>query len=444
MNPSLSDKDKIITLIQNYFNEKHIEKVARITGFVKRRSKLQGAIFFYLCVFSAKRENVVSMEDLSSVLALENISIKKQSLQDRFNIEASRFVKQLVSAALSKKLKFKKAALGCSFSRIIISDSTSFQLPATYENHYKGYGGGASKSGIKNQYSYDLLSGELIEIAVRNGTVNDFSFPSKDLRSNDLRIEDLGYFKTDRFKDIISNGAYFLSRLKFQHTIYQLQKGEYKRINLLKTIRRMRVGEIKSMQIYLGEKEKLPLRLILERVREKLANEKRRKLLSDKVNKRKRISKERLMFCNTNAFITNCTEMQLPNDLVRECYSLRWQIEIIFKAWKSYFNIDKVRQMKVERFECYHYGCLMLIIISTHLLRYFKQQYLIKNDQEISELKFFKLITSLKKEIKETIKKGKRALSALIDQLKIIVEANCCKEQRINKLQPLTILKKIP
>jgi hypothetical protein len=444
MKPSLNDKDKLITLIGNYFDEKYIEKVARLTGFVKRKSKLQGSIFFYLCVFSAKRESIVSVEDLSSVLALENIPIKKQSLQDRFNSSASDFMKQLVSEALSKKLLFKKEALSCRFSRIIISDSTSFQLPEIYEASYKGYGGGASKAGIKNQYSYNLLSGELIEIAVRSGTVNDFSYPLKDLRSNDLRIEDLGYFKIDRFKDIDASGAYFLSRLKFHNNLYQLHKGAYQRIDLLKTIRAMRVAEIKSMQIYLGEKERLPVRLILERVAEKLANEKRRKLLSDKVNKRKVVSKERLMFCNANAFITNCTEIQLPNDLIRQCYSLRWQIEIIFKAWKSYFNIDKVRQMKVERFECFHYGCLMLILISTHLLRYFKEQYLIEHGREISELKFFKLISSLKKEIKEVIKKGKTALNKFIDQLKIIIEVTCYKEQRINRLKPLTILKKIP
>lgn len=174
-----------------------------------------------------------------------------------------------------------------------------------------------------------------------------------------------------------------------------------------------------------------------------MANEKRRKLKTDKQNKRKGISKERLIFCDVNAFITNCTQEQLPNDLLRQCYSLRWQVEILFKAWKSFFKIDKVKQMKVERFECFHYGCLMLIIASTHLLRYFKQWYLNKHKEEVSELKIFKLIASMKQEIKEITKKQKSAIAEFLDQQASIIERTCIKEQKKNKLKPLKILSKL-
>lgn len=174
-----------------------------------------------------------------------------------------------------------------------------------------------------------------------------------------------------------------------------------------------------------------------------MANEKRRKLTTDKQNKRKGISKARLVFCDVNAFITNCTEEQLPNDLVRQCYSLRWQVEIIFKAWKSFFKIDKVKQMKIERFECFHYGCLMLIIVSTHMLRYFKQWYLKKCLQEISELKFFKLITSIKQEIKQVISNQKDAMADFLDQLAEIIERTCVKEHKKNKLNPLKTLRNL-
>ncbi len=40
----------------------------------------------------------------------------------------------------------------------------------------------------------------------------------------------------------------------------------------------MKAGELKSMQIYLGEKEKYPTRLVLEKAPQKLGDEKRRKL----------------------------------------------------------------------------------------------------------------------------------------------------------------------
>lgn len=233
-------------------------------------------------------------------------------------------MKKMVEHALSKKLGLDKEHIECRFGRIIVNDSTSFQLPEKYSEKYKGYGGGASNAGIKNQYCFDLLSQEIIDITVQAGVTPDCKYPLQDLRAKDLRIEDLGYFKVEKFRTIERAGAFFLSRLKFGVIIYTLEKGQYKKLDLLKLVAKMKKGEIKNIQVYLGEKEKFPTRLVLEKVSEQLANEKRRKLTTDKQNKRKGISKERLIFCDVNAFITNCTEEQLPNRLVRQCYSLRW------------------------------------------------------------------------------------------------------------------------
>jgi hypothetical protein len=394
-------------------------------------------------VFTAKQEGTVSLEDLCRELLKEGIKIRKQSLQDRFNESASDFMKQMVEHALSKKLGLAPGGIECRFGRIVINDSTVFQLPEEYADRYKGFGGGASKAGIKNQYCFDLLSQQIIDITVQEGTVPDCKYPLQDLRAKDLRLEDLGYFKVEKFKAIENAKAYFLSRLKFGVAIYTLTKGKYSRLDLFKEIGKLKEGEMKSIQIYLGEKEKYATRLIIEKVPAKLANEKRRKLTTDKQNKRKGISKERLIFCDVNAFITNCSQEELPNKLLRHCYSLRWQVEIIFKAWKSSFKIDKVKQMKIERFECFHYGCLMLIIASTHLLSYFKQWYLSKHQEEISELKFFKLIASMKQEIKEIVKQTKIAVDIFIQQLAEIIERTCVKEQKKNRLKPLSIIRKL-
>jgi len=394
-------------------------------------------------VFTARREGTTSLEDLCRELQREGIKIRKQSLQERFNEPASNFMKKMVEYALSKKLGLDKGSIECQFGRIVINDSTVFQLPEEYAGKYRGSGGGASKAGIKNQYCYDLLSQEIIDITVQEATIPDCRYALQDLRANDLRIEDLGYFKIEKLRLIEKAEAFFLSRLKFGVNIYIFENEQYKQLDLLKLVGKMKAGEIKEMRVYLGEKEKYPTRLVIEKVTEQLANEKRRKLTTDKQNKRKGISKKRLILCDVNAFITNCTEEQLPNHLLRQCYSLRWQIEIIFKAWKSFFKIDKVKQMKIERFECFHYGCLMLIIASTHLLRYFKQWYLNKHQDEISELKFFKLIASMKHEIKEVIQKQKYAFADFLDQLASLIERTCVKEQKKNKLKPLTILRNL-
>jgi hypothetical protein len=315
-----------------------------------------------------------------------------------------------------------------------------FQLPEKYSDKYRGSGGGASIAAIKNQYCYDLLAQEIIDITVQEGTIPDCKYPLQDLRKNDLRMEDLGYFKVGRFKQIQEAEAYYLSRLKFGVNIYEQEAEIYKQLDLLKVIGKMKEGQIISILVYLGETDKLPTRLVLEKVPKQVANEKRRKLKTDKQNKRKSISKERLVFCDVNAFATNCTQEQLPNHLLRQCYSLRWQIEIVFKSWKSYFKIDKVKKMKIERFECFHYGCLMWIIVSTNLLRFFKQWCLNEYRTELSELKFFKLIASMRQEMKDSIKSNKQHLSVLLELLAPLIQRTCTKEQKKNKQTPMQII----
>ena len=164
---------------------------------------------------------------------------------------------------------------------------------------------------------------------------------------------------------------------------------------------------------------------------------------TDKQNKRKGITKERLAFCDVNAYITNTTEEQLPNKLIRLFYSLRWQIEIIFKVWKSIFKIDKVKKMKVERFECFHYANLITIVISTNLFKYFKQYVYHKRKTEISELKTFKVIKAMLFDIQKALDKDISELNNIFDKTCIIIDKFCIKEQKKNKLKPLIILQKL-
>jgi hypothetical protein len=385
----------------------------------------------------------VSLEDFCRELQMEGVKIRKQSLQERFNSSASNFMKKMVEHALSKKLGLDRESIVSPFTRIIINDATVFQLPEVYSDKYKGSGGGASNAGIKTQYCFDLLSQEIIDITVQDAIISDYNYDLKDLRANDLRLEDLGYFKIEKFNIIETAEAYYLSRLRFGINIFIKEDEQYQKLDLLKVVSKMKVGEIKNVQIYLGKKEKSPTRLVLEKIPEQVASEKRRKLTTDKQNKRRGISKERLILCNVNAFITNCTQEQLPDHLLRQCYCLRWQVEIIFKAWKSLFKIDKISQMKIERFECFHYGCLMFIIACTNLLGYFKHWYLKVHLEEISELKFFKLLVSMKRELKEIIKKKNFVIAHFLDQLADIVERTCVKEQKKNKMKPLSILRNL-
>ena len=53
---------------------------------------------------------------------------------------------------------------------------------------------------------------------------------------------------------------------------------------------------------------------------------------------------KRLM--SMNVYITNTSPEEVPPNYVHSLYSLRWQIEILFKTWKSFFEIDECKGIK--------------------------------------------------------------------------------------------------
>ena len=193
----------------------------------------------------------------------------------------------------------------------------------------------------------------------------------------------------------------------------------------------MQEGQIEELTVYIGSEKEIECRLIIEKVPRQLADEKRRKLKTDKVNKRKSLSKGRLAFCDLNVFITNASSDQIPRQNVRVLYGLRWQIEIYFKTWKSFMNIDKSRNMNVHRFNCTHYGVLIYIILTTKLFFYFKHQQWNQHQIELSELKAMKLLSKRKDMIWELlfapVRSAHRALNALTQNML----TNCIKERRL-------------
>lgn len=51
------DKNKIISIIQKFFDIEKIEATARATNFVQRASKLDSVIFFSVCVWTSERKH---------------------------------------------------------------------------------------------------------------------------------------------------------------------------------------------------------------------------------------------------------------------------------------------------------------------------------------------------------------------------------------------------
>ena len=398
----------------NFFEEANLEKLGREVKFVQRKSDITSWLFLQLntCFIDTSKET--SLNDLASDLHTHyGVEITKQGLDQRFTSASVALMKRCFESIFEKTLNSNIApnSCDCQFDKVILRDATSFQLPAHMSTFYLGNGGSTSNSVIKIQQEYELLTGKILRLDFRDGVENDVSWLNKFLfkiEKNTLYLSDLGYYKLDHLKEINDNGGYFISRYKIGTKLYvKNELGGYEDLDWEKTISEVlnvsNEGDSSAnfdKEIYIGTgKDRLCVRLHMQSIPEdavekRLKRYKNKALSQSKTKKgnKTQVSDFKKELARFNIFITNAPEDKLKASTIYEFYRLRWQIELLFKIWKSIFKIDKIGQMNIFRFQCHLYGKLISILIGGHLQTLFKAFTEHKADFELSEWKAFKIV----------------------------------------------------
>ena len=129
------------------------------------------------------------------------------------------------------------------------------------------------------------------------------------------------------------------------------------------------------------------MRLVALPVPEAVANERRRKAKKNR-DRRCRPSEETLQLLGWQLFILNVPATVWDTPTVAKVYALRWRIEIIFKAWKSHFNLTDIPQGGSEPLilSCL-YAKLLYIIFFHAFFDQVHRQFMGRHNPRISLLK---------------------------------------------------------
>jgi hypothetical protein len=314
-----------------------MDALARETGCVKRERKFSGSTLLSTLVLTVLQNPKPKPRDYQTTAAQLGVDVTENAVPQRFTSGLVKFL----DAALKRVLRHvlvadaPPSALLGRFAQVAIGDSTTVTLPDEYAEQFPGCGGshGSGKAALKIQVLWDLRHGRL-EMLLEAGRASDAKSPITEipLPAGSLSIFDLGYFALDRFERVERAGGYWLSRLQHGTTVCDAKGRPQKLRELL--VKNANRG-IVDVRVRLGEK-RLPCRLVAVRVSPEIAARRRQKIREKARDHGREPSQEYLEIQQWTIFVTNCPPSLLKWKEVVVLYRARWQIERLFKLWKSY------------------------------------------------------------------------------------------------------------
>lgn len=347
------------------------EDVAKECPIVLRRRKFSTATLAQTFILGFLAKPRASDEDLAEMAALLGVQVTAQAIEQRHTPRLADFLEALFRRASQDIVKSSKllAPLLERFTAVLLLDSTTVTLPDDLQPRFRGCGGthGGGQAAMKLQTQWDLRNGALDAIAIESGRDCDYksALQSRPLIRGSLRITDLGYFDTEVFERFSHEGIFWISRLQFGTSVFTPQG---QRLALLDWLGKQ-PGPFVDQPILMGTQRKVACRIVAWRVPQEVANRRRQKLIAETRRKDGRTpTQERLAWCDWTILVTNVTADVLTAKEVAVLYGARWQIELLFKRWKSLGLIAELSGSTVTRQMIRVWSRLLAVLMQHWLL----------------------------------------------------------------------------
>lgn len=308
-----------------------LDDLARDSGLIQRRSRKFSADGFLFALIQCATRGTSSFQHLATSQAgFEHRSMTRQGISGRLNPGSSGFLVRVMNELLCKN---KKGVSNSLFQRILIEDSTVISMAKSNAEHFPNNGNGKIETaGCKINLVTDSLSGRPVSAGLHDARSPDQSIgldlPSE-CRAGDLIVRDRGYFSIDALEEIERREAFWISRLPASLTCFD-GEGTYLD-EILKNTRARRL----DMDLWIGRHRAHRCRLIATRLSAKQTEKNRRQRYRDSKRHQATASKRGLIQDEWSLIITNVVDERIDADQIYKLYSIRWSIEIQFRAMKQ-------------------------------------------------------------------------------------------------------------
>jgi len=361
--------DKIAEAMQKVLG-KVADDAGKASGFIKRQVKVTGSNFAKTLVFGWISKPAASLEELCQTGLDVGLEITPQGLDQRFTETAAACLKQILEQAVEQIVISDPVAVPLlqRFNGIYLDDSSTISLPDGLSKVWQGCGNGRDQgnAAVKVHVRYDYLQGQLVGLELSDGRTQDrkTELQAKPLPAGSVWLADLGYWSLTRLREAHHRGQYWLSRLNMQTTIFTADGQPWN----LATLMSNQVDPEVELSVELGVTERLPARLLGRRVPPQMAEQRRRRTRQNAKRRGKTPSQNQLSLADWVVFVTNIPSELINLEEVFILAKVRWQIELLFKLWKSHSQIDTSRSQNPWRILCEFYAKLIGVVIQHWIL----------------------------------------------------------------------------
>jgi hypothetical protein len=245
-----------------------------------------------------------------------------QVAKSRFADFARTMASRLIGEMTLKVLGFVKGRAFAEFRHIILQDGSSFAIHDGLREVFPGRFKAVKPAAVELHTTMDLLCDAPTTVVLTPDTTNEQAFlPAPASLRASLLLADRGYLDLHYMRRVQDEGGFFLIRAKagMNPQVVEAFREDGKRLRSLRNKplkaihatlpKRQRVELVVEWQV---EEHPLRLRLLISWNRQ---------------------TKE---FCY---LLTNLPAKRYPLDMLYRAYKWRWQVELLFKEWKSYANL---------------------------------------------------------------------------------------------------------
>jgi hypothetical protein len=349
------------------------ETLAQDQSYVKRpdQAKFTPSTLVQTFVFGWWTQPDATLEQLAQMALRLGAEVSPQAIEQRFTARTATLLQAVLAASMQHVVRATPVAIPIlqRFTGVLVQDSTTIPLPDALTTTWRGCGNDTTRgtAGLKCGVQLDLLTGALCGLDLAHGRTSAHALPIQHAipAAGSLRLADLGFYDLEVLRELDHAGVFWLTRPQSNSRI---RLPGHAAQPLIAVLEADGTDGPWDTAVLVGKEKPVAARLLARRVPQAIADERRRRIRAAAKEKGRAPARTAMALAAWNVVLTNIPPDRLSLEEAFVLTRVRWQIELLFKLWKSQGRVDDWRTTNPARILCEVYAKLLALVCQHWLI----------------------------------------------------------------------------